>query len=137
EYCTEFARRMLEDVGEFYPFGAEINASRELAALGFSDGEERPLPQELYSYAQNVLTQRAASGEVLGAAIAANVDIPPQLDPTYPDGIRVHVESEGFCRLIYLPYAIGRSGLFGRNRTIKYDDMLGVDVPPIIFAKTV
>lgn len=135
EYCVGFARQMIEKAGEFYPFGAEIDASGELKALGFSDGGEKPSSQELYAFAQSALTQRAAEGAVLGAAIAANVNIPPQFESKYPDGIRVHVEAEGFSRYIYTPYAITKTGLFGRKRSVDYDEMFAADVPPLMFAQ--
>jgi hypothetical protein len=71
---------------------------------------------------------------MLGAAIAADVSIPSEFNPAFPDGIRVHVESGNFCRLIYTPYAVSRSGLLGRRRSIEYADMFGVDIPPIFYA---
>lgn len=135
EHCTEFARQMIEKAGEFYPFGAEIDREGQLKALGFADGSERPAPQDLYSYAQKVLSQRARAGEILGAAIAANVNIPAQFSAPYPDGIRVHVESDGFSRYIYTPYKIEKAGFLSRKRSVIYADMFGVDLPQIIFSK--
>lgn len=133
EYCTEFARQMIEKAGEFYPFGAEIDASGQVKALGFWDGNEKPSAQELYAFAQNVFTKKATEGTTLGAAIAANVNIPPQYESKYRDGIRVHVEAEGYSRYIYIPYAITKTGLFGRKLSVDYDEMFGVDLPPLMF----
>jgi len=83
-----------------------------------------------------VLSQRAKNSEILGAAIAANVNIPAQFHAPYPDGIRVHVESDGFSRYIYTPYKLEKTGFFSRKRSVIYADMFGVDLPQIIFAKT-
>ncbi len=133
QYCGDFARLMIEDSGEFYPFGAEIDATGELRALGFSDGTERPSTQELYEYAQNVLSAKAKSGEIIAGAIAVNVNIPPQFESPLPDGIRVHVESSNFSRFIYQPYGIRKSGFLGQKRVVDYADLIGVDVGPVMF----
>ncbi len=133
QYCGDFARLMIEDSGEFYPFGAEIDSTGELRALGFADGTERPSPQELYEYAQKVLSTKAKSGEIVAGAVAVNVNIPPQFESPFPDGIRVHVESNNFSRFIYQPYAIRKSGFFGRKRAVDYADMIGVDIGPVMF----
>jgi hypothetical protein len=133
QYCGDFARLMIEDSGEFYPFGAEIDAMGELRALGFADGTERPSPQELYEYAQSVLSAKARSGQIIAGAIAVNVNIPPQFESLLPDGIRVHVEASNFSRFIYQPYSIQKSGFLGRKRVVEYAEMIGVDVGPVMF----
>jgi len=133
EYCLGFAREMLNAAGEFYPFGAEVDRSGEVRALGFWDGDEHPRPQELYSLGQDALTKRASQGEILAAALAVDVNIPEQFEAEYRDGIRVHVESEGYSRLIYAPYAISKTGLLGRKRSVSLGEMFAVEIPPLMF----
>ena len=135
QHCGDFAREMIEKNGEFYPFGAEIGVTGELKSLGFWTGEERPAASKLYSYAESVMKAKASSGEILGGAIAVNVNIPPQFESKFEDGIRVLVESENLCRLIYQPYLIGKGGFFGRKRTVEYGEMFGVEIDPILFGQ--
>ena len=53
-YCIDFAKYMLEDAGEFLPFGAFISPSGETNALGGWVGDEHPDSAELYQFCASV-----------------------------------------------------------------------------------
>ena len=63
--------------------------------------------------------------EIIGAAIAANVNVPPQYQPPFPDGIRVLLECSGYSRFIYLPYRLSNQG-------VRYGEFITVEVNPSI-----
>jgi hypothetical protein len=105
----------------------------KLQALGFWDGNERPATQELHNYAQSVLTAKAKAVEIIAGAIAVKVNIPPEFESQFPDGIRVHVESPGFSRLIYQPYVIKKVGFLARKQVTEYGEMFSADVGLTIF----
>jgi hypothetical protein len=124
-YCTGFAKQMVERHEEFHPFGAIINSSGQLTAVGGYTGVEHPKGSEVYLLLQNSMKAQFSKKEILAGALAANVNIPSQFQPPFPDGIRVHLECAGFSRFIYLPYRIS-------DNRVEYSEFISVDVPPAI-----
>ncbi len=104
-YCEDFAKQMLGEAGEFHPFGAFLNGEGKVEALSAYLGGQLQ-EHELYSLLQGAVSSLAAQGKLKAYAIAANVNIPSQLEAAYPDGIRVHVESPGYSRMVYTPYQL-------------------------------
>jgi len=125
--CINFSRTMLEKAGDFYPFGATLSAAGQVGTTGAYNGEERPQPQEIYRMLAHAYAAGARSGEFLGVALAANVNIPAQFSPTLPDGVRVHLESSGFSRFVYIPYKISVSE---KNRTVEMHEPFSVQIEP-------
>jgi hypothetical protein len=135
KYCMGFAKIMLEDSGTFYPFGAAIGTDGRLGGRGGYDGEEHPEPLDIYELISGGLTRDVQAGSVLAIALAANVDIPSEYDPPSPDGLRVLLETEGYCRFIYVPYVLVKKGIFTKPTIANFSEPFAVDVPPQIFAK--
>jgi hypothetical protein len=126
-YCTGFAKRMLQAHGEFHPFGAIIAASGQLTAVGGHTGSEHPKGAEVYTLLHGSMKAQFAKREIIAAALSANVDIPAQFKPPFPDGIRVLLECSGFSRFIYLPYRIST----GR---VDYGALISVNVRPTLYS---
>lgn len=124
-YCTGFAKQMIEGSGEFYPFGAVIAINGQLTAVGGYAGEEHPKPAEVFELLKNSMRARFLKKEIVAAAIAVNVNIPARFQPPFPDGIRVLVECVGYARFIYLPYRISDS-------RADYAEFISVDTHPSI-----
>lgn len=131
--CIGFARTMLEDAGDFYPFGATLTNDGKLGNVGGYNGEERPNPHEIYTLLGASFAADAAAGRVSAAALAANVNIPAQYLPSSPDGLRVHLEAEGFSRFIYVPYRITRRGFLKKRTVAEFDESFAIAVPPQFF----
>jgi len=125
--CVDFAKMMLEKHGEFYPFGAALDASGNLTSVGGYTGQERPPGPDVYRLLLESLRAQFSNSQIIAASVAANVNIPKEYQSPYPDGIRVLLECRGFSRFIYLPYRISQSG-------VTYADMIPVEVPPTICA---
>jgi len=126
-YCINFARTMLNASGDFYPFAATLSLDGNVAAVGGYNGEEQPRPAEIYELLSGAFSAGARAGQHLGVALAANVNIPAQYSPEAPDGLRVHLESNGFARFIYVPYKIDAQGV----ATIA--EPFSVQIPPVFF----
>src|SRR5882762_99814 len=86
-YCINFAKTMLDDRGEFYPFGAVLNQAGQIEAQGAWDGNEHPNPQEIYQLLSEGFRSRARTGDITAAALAVNVNIPEKYSSPYPDGV--------------------------------------------------
>lgn len=109
-YCINFGKQMLEAAGAFYAFGAVLSPSGELEARGGWNGEEHPDRVKLYKLLASRLQEQAQAGQISAAALAVDVNIPPQYSPKWPDGIRVHLESADYSRYVYVPYRVVKSG---------------------------
>lgn len=133
-YCIGFARTMLENSGEFYPFGATLSQEGKVVAVGGSNGEEQPKSTEIYQLLADAFSAGAKSGQHLGVALAANVNIPTGYSSPSPDGLRVHLESNGYSRFIYVPYKVVSRGLFKPKRVAQLSEPFSVDIPPQFFA---
>ena len=134
-YCMDFGAVMLKDAGEFYPFGATLNSDGNVAAVAGFDGEDYPAPQDIYRLLADSFVSSAANGSITAAALAINVNIPSEYNPPSRDGIRVLIESEGFARLIYVPYTIKAPGLFRRSYTVSLLEPIPVEVEPELFPR--
>lgn len=133
-YCANFAQSMLERSGEFYPFGAHIDADGKMTAVGGHDGKEHPLPQDLYQFLASALTTGARNGEILVAALAANVNVPAEVSAPWPDAIRVHIEADGYARFLYIPYRlIEKKGLFRKKTVAELSKPVSVETGPVFF----
>jgi hypothetical protein len=131
----DFGKIMLEDSGEFYPFGAVMGADGKLTAVGGYDGSEKPNSQDIYRLLSDAFISDARAGKVLAIALAANVKIPPDYNPPSPDGLRVQLETEGYCRFIYMPYTLAKVGFFKKTTIANYGEFISVDAPPQVFVR--
>jgi hypothetical protein len=132
-YCMDFARTMLAESGDFYPFGATLSPQGVVAAVGGYDGEERPAPADIYRLLGEAFLSGAARGEHSGVALAANVNIPAEYESISRDGLRVHLESHGYARFIYVPYKLGTTGLFKKRRVVEFSEPFSVELAPTFF----
>jgi hypothetical protein len=132
-YCLDFAKHMLDKCGEFLPFAAALTPSGEVKAIGGWTGEEHPAPAELYQLLSSALRSEAVGEKIIGSAVAVNVNIPSAYSPHWPDGIRVHLECDGYSRYVYVPYAITTSGWLKRKRDVSLADPFAVEAGSEIF----
>lgn len=134
DYCIGFAKQMLDGHGEFHPFGAALDSRGQVVAYGAHLGEEYPRGRDVAAVLHDEFADQFARGEVVAAALAANVDIPASYEPAHPDGIRVTIECAGYSRLVYLPYRIETQrrfwGLRGVRRRCQYGEMFSIEAPP-------
>ena len=132
-YCIDFGKTMLNDSGDFYPFGATLSPDGQVAAVGGYDGTDKPAPQDIYRLLGEAFASGAADGSLVAAALAANVSIPTEYNAPVPDGLRVHLESKDFSRFIYIPYAVKKQGLFKKSFSVTLFEPIAVQVGPTMF----
>jgi hypothetical protein len=61
----------------------------------------------------------------------ANVTIPDEFEAPVRDGVRVHIESEGYARFIYVPYEI----VVADEPEVRLHDPFAVEVDPSFFVE--
>jgi len=131
---------MLREAGEFHPFGAFLNSSDQIDALGAYLGTDYPKGQDLYALLQGAVTSLAGEGKLKAYAIAANVNIPQEFKAPYPDGIRVHIESADYSRMVYTPYRLlpfrALRKFLAFLPLVEYAEPIAVDVGGVAFSKS-
>jgi hypothetical protein len=97
-FTLPFAQEMLDDAGEFYPFGAAVDAHDEVRLLsGGPDLGEHPASTEVLAVLLNGL--RNERDVLRAAAVVSDV----RLADT--DAVRVELEHrDGHALEVYLPY---------------------------------
>jgi hypothetical protein len=100
-------------------------SSGTVTSVGADIGEEYPNGADVFRFFHGSMRARFQNREIVAASIAADVNIPPQYQPTFPDGIRVLLECPGYSRYVYLPYrvSVGKA---------EYGVFIPVDVPASI-----
>lgn len=134
-YCTDFAKLMLLDWGEFHPFGAVLSPEGKLRTMGAHNGNEHPNPQDLYKLLGDAFKTQAVKGEIIASAMATNVNIPPNYESPHPDGIRIHLESNDYSRFVYFPYRVTKSGIFKKKVNVEVAEPFSISIPPLFFAQ--
>jgi len=82
---VSFAKLMLGEQDEFYPFGATMSSSGEITNIGAAvEGDDHPLSKTLIDLMTERFRQQATKGEIRAAAICCDVRVipPGQTDKT-------------------------------------------------------
>lgn len=132
-YCIDFARTMLARGKGFHPFGAAIGSTGDVKAVAGWTGDEHPSATEVYRLLADSFKTQASSGDILGAALAVDVNIPSDYAPQWPDGLRVHLETVGYSRLIYVPYQLRKVGMLGMRREVTFAEPFAVQIDQDLF----
>lgn len=137
QYLLDIAKQMLEKNGAFFPFGAIIDSSGNRIPVTAQLDKPDPKTHEAFSVIAHSMRAQYAKGEIVAGAIVAQASIPPELKPTYPDGVRIVVESASISRLIFLPIqrvSSDKEAVIPGPQEFRYGELLGVDVHPTLFA---
>lgn len=105
EAVLPFARQMLDEHGNFYPFAASMRQDFTIAMVASTDGDDHPAANDVLDMLETTLQKLAKDGEIRAAAVCSNVSITPEESGTVVDAIRVsldHVDGEAVD--IILPY---------------------------------
>jgi hypothetical protein len=128
-FTVDFAKDMLAENGDFFPFGAVVSDAGTVSAeAGQDSGAEMPDAHEVY----RVIFERFAGQKpdnAIAAALVANVTIPDEFESPVRDGVRVHLESEGYARFIYVPYEFVTEG----EPEVRMHDPFAVEISPSFF----
>jgi hypothetical protein len=123
-----FAQEMLAKHGEFYPFGASIDAAGEITAQAAELGEENPDSHEVIDMLIAGMRAEAQRGEIRAAGICYDSRVVPPGKTEKTDAIACRLEHEnGEAVQTFVPY---RKGLLGRY---KYDDLIASEGERAIF----
>ncbi|HEU5079856.1 MAG TPA: hypothetical protein VFT72_11640 [Opitutaceae bacterium] len=136
KHCLETAKQLLEANGAFFPFGAVIDIGGKRVSVAVDTGKHDVRTPDVYQFIQRSMRDRFFKGEIVAGAIVAEVSIPPELTPDYPQGVRIAVESNSVSRIVFLPCnRLSPESAGGTPGPAKfaYGELIGVDVRPTLF----
>jgi hypothetical protein len=106
-----FARQMLAEHGEFFPFGATMSASREITQAAGWTGTERPPSLDVIALLTEAFQAGAASGSYVATALAYDARVAPPGKPDKQDAVAVQLDHrDAYSVLVLFPYTLSRAG---------------------------
>jgi hypothetical protein len=87
-----FAKKMLSEHGEFYPFGASMKPDGEIVIAGASDGREHPPSQPLIDILRQSFHADAKSGAIIASATVYDVRTIPPGATSKTDAVAVELD---------------------------------------------
>jgi|SRR5579862_658034 len=107
------AKRLLSELGEFYPFGSTMAADGKIAWYGAYDGRDRPPSQPLIDMMTRAFHDKAGSGAISAASICYDVRTIPPGQTGKCDAVCMAMEHQsGESVEVYAPYRKTASGSF-------------------------
>ena len=101
-----FAKLMLSEHGEFYPFGATMSLDGEITDVGAAvEGTHHPASQTLIELMTTQFQQLAATGQIRAAAICYDVRTVPPGETDKTDAVLCGLEHcSGESVDVFVPY---------------------------------
>jgi hypothetical protein len=124
-----FAEEMLKKHGEFFPFGAAVNAAGEVTAHATYDGNETPASEVVITGLVQAFQADARSGAIRAVGICYDGRIVQ--DGKKVDAVIIGLEHvSGSGSKICVPYS---KGIFGKYR---FGDLIATFDEPKVFVTT-
>jgi hypothetical protein len=106
-----FAQQMLGQHREFYPFGATMSPSGEIARAGGWNGKEHPPSAELISLLDAEFREGASRGKYRATALVADVRVVPPGKSVKQDAIAIRLHHQNHYSVqVFFPYSFTPSG---------------------------
>jgi len=101
-----FAKKMLTEHGEFFPFGASMSADGSVVHVGAKErNDEHPPSQRLIDLLTQSFQEQARSGDIRAAGICFDVRITPPGQSQKTDAVQMALEHQsGEVVDVFLPY---------------------------------
>ena len=123
--CIPFAQEMIEQHGEFHPFGAAVSADGRTQLAGAAVDRDLPAAPELILMLNEAFQARARAGDIRACAVCADVRIDEERD-----AIRIDVEHRDAQPMLFLiPYRRRRL------RGYAFDDLSAAPGRVTVFAE--
>lgn len=107
-YCHSLAKFLLNEQGEFYPFGVYLNSENVITQRLFNDGDDFPLSTGIINIIKYDFDHQLIAGSILGSAITYGARVTNEYftEPTEVIVVRLNKKGMNNALLHYLPYRI-------------------------------
>lgn len=124
EHLTEYAKELLEDTGEFYPFGAFIDAAGQIHPLEYEIEDKKNMPNNgvVIESLSNYCSAEFKSGKMLAYGLCYESEVLLERGKAPVDTITVDVASslDEAIPVFYYPFSIrGESVRYGEAFAVK------------------
>jgi hypothetical protein len=105
-YCQSFAKHLLVEQNEFYPFAAYLDFSGVLRPLIIYDDDEFPLSESVITSLEKQLDHKKREGSLNAYVIAYDAKVTNQTYPESVDAIAIRAVHKDENELVnyYFPY---------------------------------
>jgi len=105
-----FAEKMLNEHGEFHPYGGVINKEGKIEFVGIYEGNEHPDPQNLVETYKNNFRDKAKAGEIRVAVIIYDAKVTKPGTQEKVDAIVAELDHrDGYSVAVATPYTIEKN----------------------------
>jgi hypothetical protein len=102
-----FAKKMLADHGEFYPFGATMQVDGKIAQTAPYDGREHPPSQTIIDLLRGGFRAAAVENKIIASALVYDVKTVPPGRSEKTDAVAIDLDHrDNYSVVIYFPYSI-------------------------------
>jgi len=123
-----FAKQMLSNHGEFYPFGATMTPDGEVMPNAGYEGNEQPETQAVIDLLTQAFRQQAAAGQIRAAGLCVDIRTIAPGETEKTDALCFKLENQtGEALTVCIPY---KKGMFGGY---KYAEMFVAQRTPEFF----
>jgi hypothetical protein len=106
-----FAKQMLSQHREFYPFGGAMAADGKIIAVGGDTASEHPASQEVIALLEKGFQDGARTGKYKATAMVVDMLVIPPGKTAKQDAIAVLLDHrDGYSVVVVYPYVIGPAG---------------------------
>lgn len=107
-YCHSLAKLLLDEQGEFYPFGAYLNNDHVITQRMFNDGDDFPLSTGLINIIKHDFDLQLAAGNITASAVTyeARVTNDRFTEPKEVIVVRFNAPYLKSAILYYLPFQV-------------------------------
>lgn len=105
-----FGQNMLEEHGEFIPYGGAMKPDGEIVSVATYDGEEHPLSKDIINLLKDGYRLAAENGEYKATAIFYDVRVIPPGFEEKTDAIAVALDhKDNYSVIVLFPYELANS----------------------------
>jgi len=101
------AKQMLQEHGEFFPFGLALNARGKIVAVAPYDQREHPTSEDFIRQLKHVFGVQAKAGEFRATALIYDVRVEAATKGEKTDAIAVALDHrDNYSVVVFLPYRL-------------------------------
>jgi hypothetical protein len=102
-----FAEKLLQEQGEFFPYGGALKADGQLASVAGYDGREQPPSSEIIRLIKQGFVEGAKSGEYVATALIYDVRVTLPSTGQKSDAIAVSLNHrDNYSVVVLFPYQL-------------------------------
>jgi hypothetical protein len=106
------AKQMLQEHGEFFPFGMALNSNGKVVAVAPYDQREHPTSEDFIRQLKHIFSAQAKAGEFRATALIYDATVQTPTNGVNTDAIAVALDHrDNYSVVVFVPYQLERNQL--------------------------